>query len=264
MKTQLAGKVAFVSGGTKGIGGDCTRLFAERGASVAFTSRNAEEGRRLMEELRSAGMDVLYIQCDVLHEDQIADAVHRTVSHFGKLDILVNNAATHISKLMHEYDTDDFNHLINSNFRNYFLHSKYAFPYLKETRGNIVNIASSTGKVGQYAGSLYAATKAAIIAFTKSVALDYARIPIRANAILPAYVDTPLLQSGIRQQPDPAKTQASLDVRHALGRISTGREIAAVAAFLASDDASTVTGSIVDADGGATLEYSPAVIDFQS
>lgn len=259
---QLERKVAIVTGGTKGIGGACTRLFAERGAAVVFTSRNADEGRQLEKELRSEGGDVLYVSCDVTRETEIADVFAATLAAYGKLDILVNNAATHISKLLHEYTNEDFDFLINSNFRNYFLHSKYAVPYLKPSRGAIVNIASSTGKVGQYAGSLYAATKGAIISLTKSAALDYARWPIRVNAILPAYVDTPLLQTWIRQQPDPAGTLASLDSRHALGRISTAAEIAAVAAFLASDDASTVTGSIIDADGGATLEYSPAVIDF--
>ncbi|MBD2862682.1 SDR family NAD(P)-dependent oxidoreductase [Paenibacillus oceani] len=262
MYNQLESKVAIVTGGTKGIGGACTRLFAERGAKVVFTSRNAEEGRRFEAELTGLGYDCLYAQCDVLDPDDIAQLFEAAVQRYGKLDVLVNNAATHISKLMHDYTLDDFDCLIGTNLRNYFLHAKHAVPHLKRTKGAIVNIASSTGKVGQYAGSLYAATKGGIISFTKSIALDYARCPIRANAILPAYVDTPLLQSWIRQQENPAKTERTLAACHALGTISSSEEIAAVAAFLASDDASTVTGAIIDADGGATLEYSPAIIDF--
>lgn len=263
MSRQLEGKVAIITGGTKGIGGACTRIFAKRGASVVFTSRNAAEGSQMENDLRQEGYNVRYVQCDVLNEDNIADVIQQTIAVFGQLDILVNNAATHISKKMHEYTNEDFDHLINSNLKNYFLHSKYAMPYLIQSKGTIVNIASSTGKVGQYAGSLYAATKGAIIAFTKSVALDYARSPVRVNAILPAYVDTPLLRSWIEQQENPAKTESALGSCHALGVISSSDEIATVAAFLASSDASTITGAIIDADGGATLEYSPAVIDFK-
>ncbi|WP_214626001.1 SDR family NAD(P)-dependent oxidoreductase [Paenibacillus agaridevorans] len=263
MNKQLEGKVAIVTGGTKGIGGACTRLFAERGAKVVFTGRDENTGLELEKELHRNGYEVKFAQCDVSNESDIIHVVNLAVQSFKHIDILVNNAATHISKLMHEYSEEDFNTIINTNLRNYFLHSKYAIPHLLITKGAIVNISSSTGKVGQYAGSLYSATKGAINAFTKSVALDYARSNVRANAILPAYVDTPLLRAWINQQADPVATEQSLSNCHALGHISSSEEIAAVAAFLASDDASTITGSIIDADGGATLEYSPAVIKFR-
>jgi meso-butanediol dehydrogenase/(S,S)-butanediol dehydrogenase/diacetyl reductase len=262
MIKQLDDKVAIITGGTKGIGGACTRLFAERGAKVLFTGRDRNAGLELEGELREKGYEVKFAQCDVSKESDIINIVNQGIEEFNQLDILVNNAATHISKLMHEYTEEDFYTLINTNLRNYFLHSKYTIPHLLKTKGAIVNISSSTGKVGQYAGSLYSATKGAINAFTKSIALDYARSHIRANAILPAYVDTPLLRTWINQQADPVATEQSLANCHALGQISSSEEIAAVAAFLASDDASTITGSIIDADGGATLEYSPAVIKF--
>ncbi|MDF2724237.1 MAG: short-chain dehydrogenase/reductase [Paenibacillus sp.] len=263
MAGQLAGKVAIVTGGTKGIGAACTKLFLQKGAKVVFTSRRQQEGAELERELREEGFEAAYVNCDVTRASDIEHVIERTVGMYGQIDILVNNAATHISKLMHEYTLDDFDTLIHTNLRNYFLHAKYAVPHLRQTKGSIVNIGSSTGKVGQYAGSLYAATKGGIMAFTKSAALDYARVPIRVNAILPAYVDTPLLRQWIDQQPNPAEVVEQLGNMHALGRISSSLEIAAVAAFLASDEASTVTGAIIDADGGATLEYSPAAIRFR-
>lgn len=256
-------KGMIVTGGTKGIGAACTRIFAEKGGRVLFTGRNATEGEALEATLLNEGFDVVYAQCDVSVEADIRKVIETAVERFGAIHVLVNNAATHISKIMHEYTLEDFDTLIQTNLRNYFLHAKYAIPHLFNTKGNIVNIGSSTGKVGQYAGSLYAATKGGIMAFTKSVALDYARVPIRVNAVLPAYVDTPLLQSWIEQQPNPQEVIESLGRSHALGRISTSREIASVVAFLASDEASTMTGAIIDADGGATLEYSPAVIQFR-
>lgn len=263
MSKQFHDKVVIVTGGTKGIGGACTKVFAERGAKVVFTSRTLDEGKQYEEQLKLEGLECLYVQCDVMKDSDIENVIRQTVDIYGKIDVLVNNAATHISKVMDEYTLEDFEYLMCTNLRNYFLHSKYAIPYLKNTKGSIVNIASSTGKVGQYNASLYAATKGGIIAFTKSVALDYARYPVRVNAILPAYVDTPLLRSWINQQKDPENTERFLSKSHALGRISTSEEVAKVAAFLASEDASTITGSIVDADGGATLEYSPAVIDYK-
>lgn len=256
-------KVILVTGGSKGIGAACTQVFAERGGTVVFTGRNREEGKVLEQSMLREGHQAMYITCDVSVDRDIQRVIDTAIEQFGELHVLVNNAATHISKLMHEYTLEDFDKLIHTNLRNYFLHAKYAIPHLRKTKGNIVNIGSSTGKVGQYAGSLYAATKGAIMAFTKSVALDYARVPIRSNAVLPAYVDTPLLRDWAEQQPNPSQLIAELGRSHALGRISTAREVAAVAAFLASDDASTVTGALIDADGGATLEYSPSAIHFR-
>lgn len=263
MSCQLEGKVAIITGGTKGIGAACTRLFLKKGARIVFTSRKQQEGVLLERELRAEGFEATYVSCDVSCASDIEHVIDRTIALYGELHILVNNAATHISKLVHEYTLEDFDTLVYTNLRNYFLHAKYAVPHLRQTKGSIVNIGSSTGKVGQYAGSLYAATKGGIIAFTKSAALDYARVPIRVNAILPAYVDTPLLRQWIDQQPNPKEVAEQLGSMHAQGRISSAMEIAAIAAFLASDEASTMTGAIVDADGGATLEYSPATIRFR-
>lgn len=260
---SFAGKVVIVTGGTKGIGAACTALFLQKGAKVVFTGRNEDDGALLESSLRREGFDARFVRCDVLNVSDIERVIQTAVETYGQLHVLVNNAATHVSKLLHEYSLEDFDLLVNTNLRNYFLHAKFAIPYLRQTKGNIVNIGSSTGKVGQYAGSLYAATKGGIMAFTKSAALDYARVPIRVNAVIPAYVDTPLLQEWISQQPNPAEIAEQLGRMHALGRISSAAEIAAVAAFLASEEASTVTGATIDADGGATLEYSPAMIRYR-
>lgn len=260
---MLTDKVAIVTGGTAGIGGACTRLFAERGAKVVFTSNRRDEGEKYERELLSDGLECMFIECDVTNEERIIYVINKTVEKHGRVDVLLNNAATHISKMMDEYTNEDFDRLFTTNVKNYFWHIKHAIPYLKESKGAIVNIASATGKVGQYAGSLYASTKGAVMSLTKSVALDYAGFQVRSNAILPGFVDTPLLQKWINQQADPESTKDFVGKNQAIGRLTSPREIAATATFLASEDSSTVTGSIIDADGGATLDYSPAVIEFQ-
>lgn len=266
MKTNgfFRDKVVLITGGTKGIGRSCTTLFAEHGAKVIFTGRNSDDGRELQNFLvqMKKQTEVRFVNCDVSDADEIKNLFLYIENKFGELHVLINNAATHISKLAEDYTVEDFEVLIRTNVRNYFLHTKYALPYLKKSRGSIVNISSSTGKVGQFAGSLYSATKGAINSFTKSVAIDYARVPVRVNAILPAYVDTPLLQTWLHQQSNPEEVKRSLGNSHVLGRISHPDEIASLAVFLASDGASTITGAVIDADGGATLEYSPALIPY--
>jgi len=255
-------KVTIITGGTSGIGGACTRIFAERGSKVVFTSNRREEGEELEKQLIKNGYDCKFFECDVVNEEEIIQVIHETVSKYGKVNHLVNNAGVHISKMMDEYTNEDFDRLFTINVKSYFWHMKHAIPYLKKECGSVVNIASATGKVGQYAGSLYAATKGAVMSLTKSAALDYARSPVRVNAILPGFVDTPLLQNWINQQADPELTRKFLGKNQAIGRLTAPEEIARLAAFLASEDASTVTGAIVDADGGATLDYSPATIEY--
>ncbi|NEU30200.1 glucose 1-dehydrogenase [bacterium LRH843] len=259
---MLENKVSIITGGTAGIGEACTRTFLERGSKVVFTSYAGDEGEQLEKELLESGFDCMFIKCDVSNEEEVKNVIHSTIQKYGRIDVLLNNAGTHISKMIDEYTNDDFDRLFNTNVKGIFWHIKHAAPYLKDTKGAIVNIASATGKVGQYAGALYSSTKGAVMSLTKSVALDYARCPIRVNAILPGFVDTPLLNKWINEQADPEGTRNNVAKNQAIGRLTSPEEIAKVAAFLASSDASTITGAMIDADGGATLDYSPAVIDF--
>lgn len=263
MQKQFTNKIVAVTGGTKGIGKSCCYIFAEKGAKVVFSSRNAVEGKQMEKDLSLISNDCLFIKCDVLNEEDILNFIRKTVNKYSKIDVLVNNAGTHISKLMDEYSLKDFDCLINTNLRNYFLHCKFAIPYLIESGGNIVNISSATGLLGQYKGSLYSATKAGIIAFTKSIALDYAKYNVRANCVLPASVDTPLTESWCQQQKNPEEVKKVIGNIHPLGRIMIPpEEVASVVCFLASNDACSITGAAIEVDRGASLDYSPAAIEF--
>ena len=168
---------------------------------------------------------------------------------------MINNAAYHISKNIAETSEEEWDFIINTNLKSVFLCSKYAIPHLKKTRGCVINISSMVGLVGQSNAGAYSATKGGIIAMTKGMALDFAPDGIRVNCICPGWIRTPLVDDWFSQQPDEGKAREYIHSVHPLGRIGTIEECGRVALFLASDDSSFMTGSIVTIDGGVTLGY---------
>ncbi|NLG27073.1 MAG: SDR family oxidoreductase [Chloroflexi bacterium] len=252
---KLSGKAAIITGSTKGIGLGIARVFAREGAMLTVVSRG-ERGQEIIDELLALGAaDAQFVRTDVRDSQQIQAMIAATVARFGRLDVLVNNAGYHISKGAEETSEEEWEFLIDTNLRSTFLCSKYALPHLKATRGAIINISSMVGLVGQPNAVAYSATKGGQIAMTKSMAIDLAPCGVRVNALCPGWITTPLVDDWFSQQPDEAAARSYIYGVHPMGRIGTIEECGRAALFLATDDASFVTGVALPLDGGVTLGY---------
>jgi NAD(P)-dependent dehydrogenase (short-subunit alcohol dehydrogenase family) len=252
---KLENKVAIVTGSSKGIGEGIARVFYQQGANLVITCRTAEAGRKMSEELGGQEGRSVFIKTDVTSSEDIQSMMDETIRTFGKLDILVNNAGYHLSKNAEETSEDEWEFIQNTNLRSTFLCSKYAVPHLKKTRGNIINISSMVGQVGQPNAAAYSATKGGQIAMTKNMAIDFAPYGVRVNVICPGWIQTPLVEDWFSQQKDPEAARNYIFGQHPAGRIGTIEECGHLAAFLASEEAGFITGSIFDIDGGVTLGY---------
>jgi L-fucose dehydrogenase len=252
---KLRDKVAIVTGSSKGIGLGIAQVFAKEGAAVVITCRTAEVGRKVADEITADGGKALFVQTDVTSSSEIQNLIRQTVAAFGRLDILVNNAGYHISKNVEETSEQEWEFIQNTNLRSTFLCSKYAIPHLKKTKGCIINISSMVGVVGQPNAGAYSATKGGQIAMSKGMAIDFAPDGIRVNVIAPGWIATPLVEDWFGQQKDPQEARRYIYGQHPLGRIGTIEECGRVAAFLASDEASFITGAVIHVDGGVTLGY---------
>jgi NAD(P)-dependent dehydrogenase (short-subunit alcohol dehydrogenase family) len=252
---KLQDKVAIVTGSSKGIGEGIARVFSAEGAKVVIVSRNEVEGARMALELGGADGRAVYIRTDVTDSASIRNLIDRTVEIFGKIDILVNNAGYHISKNAEETSEEEWEFIQNTNLRSTFLCCKYAIPHLRKTRGNIISISSMAGIIGQSNAAAYIATKGGQIAMSKGMALDFAKDGIRVNVICPGWIQTPLVEDWFGQQKDEQAARAYIYGKHPLGRIGTIEECGKAALFLASGDASFITGITLNIDGGITLGY---------
>ncbi|MDQ6419743.1 glucose 1-dehydrogenase [Paenibacillus sp. LHD-117] len=252
---RFVGKTAIVTGGGSGIGEAIVRLFASQGANVVIADVNEEAAARLVEQLQSTGANIVAIAADVSKEEAVRGLIQKTTERFGRIDIVVNNAAAIMPKFLEEFQEEEWDRIINVNLKSVFLMTKHSIQELKHTRGTIVNMASLNGLVGQRMNPVYAATKGGIVAMTKSLALDYAPYGVRVNCICPAGVSTPLLQQWTQEQEDPAATVQILNDMHALGRPATAEEVAQAVLFLAGNESGFITGVALPVDGGASLGY---------
>jgi len=252
---KLKDKVAIVTGSSKGIGEGIAKVFVREGAKVVVTCRTQEAGEAMVKELLQANGEAIFVRTDVTKSQDIQAMIRETLRVYGKLDIMVNNAGYHLSKSVEHTSEDEWEFIITTNLRSTFLCSKYAIPHLRRTKGTIINISSMVGVVGQPNAGAYSATKGGQIAMTKNMAIDLAPDGIRVNVICPGWIQTPLVEDWFGQQKDPAAARAYIYGQHPLGRIGTIEECGQVAAFLASDEAAFVTGSVISVDGGITLGY---------
>jgi len=253
---KLEGKVAIITGGSKGIGLGCARVFAKYGCAVALAARGDEAGRAAESEIAAAGGTAWFVATDVSVPDEIQSLVDQTVARFGRLDCIVNNAGWHPPAMtIDQTSVDDFERLLRLNLTSTFVGCKAAVPHLRKTRGSIVNMSSEVALIGQAAAPAYVSTKAGQIGLTRALALDLAADGVRVNAVCPAGVLTPLMREWADTQYDPQAALAMVDSWHPLGRMATIEEMGEVCAFLASDEAAFITGQVICPDGGAALGY---------
>jgi NAD(P)-dependent dehydrogenase (short-subunit alcohol dehydrogenase family) len=249
---RLDGKVALISGGARGQGAAEAKLFACEDAKVVFGDVLDEDGRKVEAEIRTAGGDATYVHLNVTSEADWRAAVQTAVSTYGRLTILVNNAGILIRKSIEDTTEDDWDSIMAVNIKGVFLGTKYALPAMRSAGGgSIINISSTAGLVGSpYGSSAYTASKGAVRLFTKATAMQHAKDNIRCNSVHPGPIDTEMLRDVLH---DPALRQERLS-RIPLGRTGTVDDIAYGVLYLASDEASFVTGSELVIDGGSTAQ----------
>jgi NAD(P)-dependent dehydrogenase (short-subunit alcohol dehydrogenase family) len=253
---RYEGKVVIVTGGTKGIGEGCVRAFVGAGAKVVFCARDEAAGQKLAREVTAAGPgEAVFIRCDVSRMDEVERLVDATVARFGGLDCLVNNAGWHPPhKPIDAFTPADFRDLFELNVMSVFVACRRALPHLRKTRGNIINMSSLVGVMGQLHATTYVATKGAVTSFTKALAVDEAAHGVRVNSISPGNIYTPLWQEAIDAAPDPAQCRADGEAAQVLGRMGTIEETGRLCLFLAAE-ATFTTGVDHIQSGGAELAY---------
>ena len=253
MDLNLQDKVILVTGGASGIGEAVVLGAAEEGATTVIINRDAERGQRMMQDLTEQGRACLFVQADLSNASQCHRAVDKTISQFGRIDVLVNNAGSNDSVGLERGTPEAFMHSLNSNLQHYYSMAHYALPYLIQTQGNIVNVSSKTALTGQGGSSGYVAAKGAQLALTREWAVELIPYGIRVNAVLPAEVMTPMYERWVKQFGDPHEKLAEISQRIPLEkRMTTPQEIADTILFLASERASHTTGQYLFPDGGYT------------
>src|SRR5499427_6530326 len=250
---RLDGKVALISGGARGQGATEARLFAQEGARVVLGDIRDAEGTQVEAEIRAAGGEATYMHLDVTREADWVEAVGTAVTRYGKLDILVNNAGIVLWKRLEETSEAEWEHLMAVNVKKVFLGTKHAIPAMRRAGGgSIVNISSVAG-IGQslHQEPAYAASKGAVRIFTKVTASQHAKDRIRCNSVHPGPVDTEMFHSAFKGDRDAIDKRLQ---RVPLRRMGTVPEIVSAVLYLASDEASYITGSELVVDGGALAQ----------
>ena len=248
---RLENKVAWISGATSGIGEATARLFAREGAKVALVGRRFALSRRIATELKAEAGEALPLACDVSDEKQVRNSIQQTAKHFGKIDIIVNNAGMVHIKMLHEYTEREWNRVMDVNVKSMFFAVKHSMPYLRRAgRGYIVNVGSISSFVGQALTPVYTTSKHAVVGLTKSIALDYAADGIRCNCVCPGITDTPMLREHLDTQPDPDAALAARLRRAPMGVALTPADVAKTILFLSCEDSSGITGAAMIIDAG--------------
>ncbi|RAT96707.1 SDR family NAD(P)-dependent oxidoreductase [Brevibacillus sp. Leaf182] len=246
---RLENKVAIVTGGASGIGETTVRLFAKEGAKVVIADFSPR-GNELAEELNQAGFDALFVKTDVTKEDEVKNMVSATVEKYGKVDILFANAGIAKDAPGHLLSMDDWQRTIDINLTGVFLCDKYVIEQMlaQGTGGAIVNCGSIHSHAGKAGVTAYSSAKGGVKLLTQTLGLTYAKEGIRVNAVCPGYIDTPLIAGR-----NEALNEHLIGL-HPMGRLGKPEEVAKAVLFLASDDASFVTGTSLLVDGGYTAQ----------
>ena len=254
---RLNDKVCIVTGGAAGLGEATSRLFAEEGAQVVVVDINQDDAQRVVGDITGSGGKAISFQGDVADEQAVKAALDATVEFGGRVDVLVNNAA--VGGAPYNYSVtdaplEDWQRCVDVNLRGPFLFMKHAIPHMiADGKGAIVNVGSISSVVGLLTQSIYAPTKAAILQLSRQAAIDYARKGIRINCVLPGAMDTPMTREEIAAAGSQEVVEKELELLP-MGRIADPREVAFAILFLASDEASFITGTALTVDGGYTAQ----------
>jgi len=250
---NLDGKVSIVTGAGSGIGRATARLFSRNGARVVVADVSDSDGVETVRQIVEDGGDSLFVHVDVAKSEEVMGLVETTMDHYGRIDILFNNAGVTIPARVTETSQEMWQRSLDVNLKSVMLGCKYALPEMINNKGgSIINTASMLGLVVSPAQASYCSAKGGVVMLTKQVAIDYAQYNVRVNCICPSEVNTPMHRTFVEQSSDPEATRRRLMERIPLGRVAEPGEIASVALFLASDDSSYITGVALPVDGGLT------------
>lgn len=250
---MLADKVIFLTGGADGIGWECALAYAKAGATVCIADIHPDGADKIR---LLPGDKHLFIKCNVAIEEDVRLAIATVVKTFGRLDVVHNNAGiVNPSRPLHDTTNQEWESLMNVNIKSILFTTRYALEHLTASGGNILNTSSLVGSIGQDNHAAYVATKGAVNALTKAMALDYAKLKVRVNAVAPAAIKTPALEAWSKQQPNASEIENYLDKLQPLGAMPAGDVIADACVFLVSEAARFITGCILPVSGGAELGY---------
>lgn len=245
---RLTGKVCIVTGGANGIGLSITERFLSEGATVVIADLNLEQAQA---EAGRLGGKAHSIRVDVTSSESVKSMVDHTVSQFGRIDVLVNNAGMGVAANVVDTSEEDFDRVISVNLKGVFLGMKHAIPHMRvQGSGSIINMSSIGGLAGLYDRAAYCAAKGGVATLTMAAAIDHALEGIRINAIAPGTVNTPWVQRITSTLPDPEAARQKMRDRQAHGRLVEPSEVAAMAAYLAADESASTIGAIMLVDGG--------------
>lgn len=247
---KFSNKCVVVTGSGSGIGRATALCFAKEGADVVIADINLEAALETVELIHQTKGKAAARKVDVSDPSSVKDLVSFTTATFSGVDTLVNNAAIQINKTAEDTSFEEWSRQLAVNLGGVFLCSKYFLPHLRKTKGSIVNMSSVNGFFVEPSCAGYCATKAGIIGLTKAMAIDHGHQGIRVNCICPGYIDAGLAEGYFQSQPDPVRARQEAGKLHALWRIGKPEEVGKVAVFLASGDASFITGASMVVDGG--------------
>ena len=245
-KIRKEEEVALVTGSSRGIGRAIAIELAKRGINIVINNdKDPQEGIEVVNEINKIGQRAIYIQADVSDPDQVKKMIEKIIDEFGRIDILINNAGITRDKMLENMDIDHWDRVISVNLTGTFNCTKSVIKYMKKQgSGKIINIASVVGEIGNFGQANYAASKGGVIAFTKTVAKEYAKYDVLVNAIAPGFINTKMVE-GI-----PQEVIRKILEQIPLGRLGEPEEVAKLVGFLASDDANYITGQVINLNGG--------------